>query len=155
VQLLPDLVTWFGLHGGSGYSFHCTILPFCMALDLPGAVSGSVMNRDSWQKTMEDFDLQAEGSWMAGSVVLGWPKEYVLIGADGGGGGLFIDQRPGPDQGCVRWWDRIDADNNGEHAAVSLLELITDLTPAIRDRTPVAGWVPEVVDGALDWDVAD
>lgn len=75
---------------------------------------------------------------------------------DGGGGGLFVDQRPGPEQGCVRWWDKVDSDNSDEgHAAPSLLHLITVLAPAVRNRTPIAGWVPEVVDGALDWDVAD
>jgi hypothetical protein len=155
VSLLPDLVTWFGLHGGSGYTFDCAILPFCTALDLPSAVSESVMIRDIWQEGGQnlDVDLEDEEARTAGSVVCTWPDEYLLIGANGAGGGLFVDQRPGPRQGCVRWWDKVEADNSGELAAVSLLHLITDLAPAIRNRTPIASWVPEVVDGVLDWDV--
>ena len=156
--LLPELVTWFGLHGGSGYTFDCAILPFCMALDLPGAVSNSVLIRDIWQESRVDCDIDPGGevSQLAGSVVFNWPNEYLLIGTDGGGGGLFVDQRSGPEQGCVRWWDKVEADNSAEDvAAASLLQLIMDLAPAIRNRTPIAGWVPEVVDGALDWDVAD
>lgn len=157
MPLLPDLVTWFGLHGGSGHSFDCAILPFCMALDLPNAVSDSVMIRDIWQENTDDLDvdLEDEEYRMAGSVVFTWLNEYLMIGADGGGGGLFIDQRPGPDQGCVRWWDKVEADCHEGYAAVSLPQLITDLAPAIRDRTPIAGWVPVVVDGALDWIVPE
>jgi hypothetical protein len=44
LPLLPDLVTWFGLHGGSGDSF----LPFGMALDLRNAVSDSLGKREIW-----------------------------------------------------------------------------------------------------------
>jgi len=154
--LLPELVTWFGLHGGSGYTFNCTVLPFCMALDLRGAVSDSVMIRDIWAGISADDDVDpGDESQLAGSVVYTWPNEYLLIGADGGGGGLFVDQRPGPLQGCVRWWDKVEADNAAEDvAAASLLHLIAGLAPAVRNRTPIAGWVPSVVDGALDWDVA-
>lgn len=155
VPLLPDLVTWFGLHGGSEYTFDCTILPFCMALDLPGAVSESVMIRDIWRENLmiPDADHEAGELQTAGSVVFTWPDEYLLIGADGSGGGLFVDQRPGPEQGCVRWWDKVEADSHDEVAAANIGQLITDLASAVRHRTPVAGWVPEVNDGVLDWDV--
>jgi hypothetical protein len=154
--LLPELVTWFGLHGGTR-SLNGSILPFCMPLDLPGAVSDSVMIRDIWQENLadHDIDLEDEEFRLAGSVVFTWLNEYLMIGADGCGGGLFVDQRPGPDQGCVRWWDKVEADWSEEYAAVSLLQLITDIAPAVRDRTPIAGWTPEVVDGTLGWNVPD
>lgn len=153
--LLPELVTWFGLHGGSGYTFDCAFLPFCMPNDLPGAVKDSVMIRDIWQEDLDADDLIAQGARAAGTVAGTWLDPYVMIAEDGSGGGLFVDQRPGPLQGCVRWWDKVESDNYEDgYASPSLLQLITDLAPAVRDRTPVIGWVPEVVDGALDWDVA-
>ncbi len=155
LPLLPDLVTWFGLHGGSGFTFDCAILPFGMALDLPDAVSSSMMRRRIGDESVDDLDLDAEEAEMAGSMVFTWRDEYLMIGEAGDGGGMFVDQRPGPDQGCVRWWDKVEADCREGYAAISLLQLITDLAPAVRNRTPIAGWVPEVVDGALDWDVAD
>lgn len=165
VALLPELVTWFGLHGVSEDSFGYSILPFCTALDLSSAVSQSVMIRDIWQEDDEDEDLaeddgedeeeDEEESRTAGSVVFGWEDEYVLIGADGSGGGMFVDQRPGPDQGCVRWWDKTEADYSEEYVAKSLLQMVTDLTPAVLNRTAIAGWVPEVVEGVLEWRVAE
>lgn len=159
VSLLPDLVTWFGLHGGSGHTFECTILPACMALDLPSAVDESVMIRGIWEETREVFgvDLDSEEARTAGSVVWTWPDEYLMIGADGSGGGLFVDQRPGPLQGCVRWWDKVDADAHGGEGpeAASLLQLVTNLAAAVRNRTPIGYYIPVVVDGELDWDVVD
>lgn len=154
--LLPELVTWFGLHGGSGNSFECEILPACMAAKLSDAVNYSVGIRDIWRESAEDFGADVNEVQPAGSVVMYWPDEYLMIGMDGSGGGLFVDQRPGPLQGCVRWWDKVEADDaSREVAAISLLQLITDLAPAIRDRTPIAGWLPVVADGELGWDVAD
>jgi len=115
VSLLPDVVTWFGLHGGSGHTFESAILPACMAFDLPSAVSDSVVVRDIWKEFAEDADVEPDSAQgrTAGSVVRTWPDEYLMIGSDGSGGGLFVDQRPGPLQGCVRWWDKVEADDGG------------------------------------------
>jgi hypothetical protein len=124
-----------------------------MALDLRDAVSDSLMKREIWDESVDDLDLDAEEAERAGSVVFTWRNEYLMIGAAYDGGGMFVDQRPGPDQGCVRWWDKVEADCHKGYASISLRQLTTDLAPAVRDRTPIAGWVPTVVDGALDWDV--
>lgn len=43
-----------------------------------------------------------------------------MIGADGMGGGLFVDLRPGAHHGCVRFWDKVDADYDAMLRRVSL-----------------------------------
>jgi hypothetical protein len=109
----------------------------------------------SGRRTGGNDDVDLEEAHLAGLVAFTWLDEYLMIGEDGGGGGLFVDQRPGPQQGCVRWWDKVGADGDEELAAESLVQLITDLAPAVRNCTSIAGWVPDVVDGTLEWDVAD
>ncbi len=90
---------------------------------------------------------------LAGTIAGTWLPEYVTIGIDGSGGGLFVDLRPGEFHRSVRFWDKVDADY-APIAARSIAELLRGVTTSLRTGAPVAGWVARVENGTVDWDVA-
>ncbi len=86
--LLPSMVTWFGLHGGSSPAYHGSPLPRCGLLSLDEAVEETEMIRDVWQLT-HDLDKDPPTGGAAGDVMYTWMNEYVLFADNGSGGGLF------------------------------------------------------------------
>ncbi|MDP9829640.1 SMI1/KNR4 family protein [Kineosporia succinea] len=153
--LLPELVTWFGLHGGCTPAYHGSPLPRCGLLNLDRAIDNTEMIHEIWNLT-SDVDLTSDEARTAGQTMGTWMDEYVLIAENGSGGGLFVDQRPGPLQGCVRYWDKVDAD---EDPVVSpgLVPFLSDVTTSVRDLTPLPLMraVPVVTDGVLAWENAN
>ena len=90
-------------------------------------------------------------------------EEFVPIAADGMGDYLFIDERPGPESGCVREWD-VDEGSRLPSLWPSLSAMLTDIAdsldtgePALRGHAARAGfftvsvYVPEVHDARLSW----
>ncbi|GAA3628618.1 hypothetical protein GCM10022223_52560 [Kineosporia mesophila] len=153
--LLPSTVTWFGLHGGTTPEYNGSPLPRCLPLSLDEAVDNTEMIRDIWQLTF-DLDLDPPETGTAGDVMGTWLDEYVLIAANGSGGGLFVDQRPGSFQGCVRYWDKVDADEDPV-VSPSLQQFLVEVAASVQDRRPLPlmGAVPVVTDGELDWENAN
>ncbi|MET9230814.1 SMI1/KNR4 family protein [Lentzea sp. NPDC003310] len=89
--------------------------------------------------------------------------EFVPIAADDMGDYLFVDERPGPESGCVRAWD-VDEGSRLPSLWPSLTAMLTDIAdsldtgaPALRGHADAAKffttsvYVPEVRDGRLGW----
>ncbi|MDP9394255.1 MAG: SMI1/KNR4 family protein [Actinomycetota bacterium] len=73
----------------------------------------------------------------AGTVAGTWLDSYVYIGLAGMGGGVFVDLRPGPLRGCVRFWDKVEADDDGDDGGVvasSFTDLLHRVTRIPNDR---------------------
>lgn len=164
---VPDLVlAWFALHDGVAWgsppvpTIAGSVLPFATPLSVHESVRDTLMIHEIWSASDDalEFDRQNPGDdprrLHAGHSVGTWLDEYLLIAADGMGGGIFIDLRPGPLHGCLRNWDKVDADGYGDElVAESLPDLLGAVRAGLRTRAPVAGWVPTVNEGAIDWDV--
>ena len=152
VALSTELRSWFGLHGGFEPWFHGQIFPFCTAIDLHTAVEDSLLRRQLWQgPPLDEGDLRKLAKRAAGGVARTWLDPYVAIGADGMGGGLFVDLRSGAQSGCVRWWDKVDADDLGV-LAPNITVLLNDVARSLRSGRPVGGWIPNLVDGIIAWE---
>jgi cell wall assembly regulator SMI1 len=153
VPLSEDLRTWFRLHDGCGQHFDGEILPFSWPLSLSEAVKNTLMIREIWQTSDFGQESLAEAGEVAGISEGVWLDHYVLISADGSGGGLLVDQRPGPLHGCVQWWDKVDADHAADIVAGSVAELCDAVASALTTGAEVGGWVPVPGDGLLEWEV--
>jgi len=110
IELNGEVSEWFGLHAGATPFFDGQLLPFNTVLSLPDAVEATRLSRSIWWRH-EHVDRAAAERQPAGTTAHTWPASYVYIGQDGTGGGIFVDQRPGPLHGCVRFWDKVEADN--------------------------------------------
>jgi cell wall assembly regulator SMI1 len=151
-ELPPPLREWFALHDGAEPFFGGQVLPFNSVLSLPVAVDSVLLTRRIWWS--EEFVDRAAAEQDPADTVAGtWLASYVYIGQDGMGGGLFVDLRRGPSQGCVRFWDKVDADD-GPTAAASITELILAVrTALVAGGGDIGGWSPCIVDGLLEWSV--
>jgi len=147
-EFTPDLVEWFGLHGGIELDYKFRFLPMNWPLDLAEAVRFSAEIREIWQ----DSEPRCEGDQVAGTVMETWLPQYVAVGNDGMGGELFVDLRPGPRQGCVREWERAQADDF-ENSWDGLAPLLREIAAALRDGSRVGSWTPVIVDGGIEWEV--
>jgi len=149
--LNEELRSWFALHGGFDPWGAGQVFPFNTAVDLAAAVDHTLLTRSIWQANLfDEQDLGQLGRQPPGSVARTWLDAYVVIAQDGTGGGLFVDLRPGILHGCVRWWDKVDADDF-EVLATSVAALLTDVTYSLRTGASVGGWAPRFVDGIIDW----
>jgi cell wall assembly regulator SMI1 len=149
--LNDELRSWFGLHSGFDPWMAGQIFPFNTAVDLSTAVKDTLSRRRIWQANLlEEQDLEQLTGQPPGTVAHTWLDAYVALTQDGMGGGLFVDLRPGLLHGCVRWWDKVDADDLGV-LATSVAALITDVSHSLRTGASVGGWVPHLVDGIIDW----
>jgi cell wall assembly regulator SMI1 len=152
LELPPLLREWFALHDGAEPFFGGQVLPFNSVLGLSVAVDSVLLTRRIWGS--EEFvDRAAADRDPAGTVAGTWLASYVYIGQDGMGGGLFVDLRPGPLQGCVRFWDKVEADDRPT-VAVGITELLLAVQAAIvAGGGDIGGWSPCVVDGLIEWSV--
>jgi cell wall assembly regulator SMI1 len=66
----------------------------------------------------------------------------------------FVDTRPGPHHGCVRAYDKYEADGGGPIWA-SLNEMLAAIRSAVSAGTCIDGWPPTITSGALTWAVHD
>jgi cell wall assembly regulator SMI1 len=154
IELPAEIREWFTLHGGAQPFGHGQVLPFNTVLSLPAAVDSVLRTRRIWWSA-ELVDHVACDRQPAGTVAGTWLASYLYIGQDGMGGGLFVDLRGGPLHGCVRFWDKTDADHR-QIAAASITDLLDAVHGAITSGGGnVAGWTPVVDDGHLDWDDFD
>jgi cell wall assembly regulator SMI1 len=149
--LNEELRSWFGLHRGFDPWTAGQIFPFNTAVDLPTAVEDTLLRRRIWQADpLEEQDLEQLTGQPPGRIARTWLDAYVVLAKDGMGGGLFVDLRPGLLHGCVRWWDKVDADDF-DILSTSVAALVTDVTHSLRTGESVGGWVPHLVDGVIDW----
>ena len=71
-----------------------------------------------------------------------WHPQWILLGSDGAGHGLVIDDRRGPGQGRVSEWSRTDG--LIKEFAPSIGDFLADVATALEVGTPLHGWRPEV-----------
>lgn len=151
-----ELAEWFSLHDGAGYETHGQLLPINFLVSLDEAIKLTTMTREICAEFEEEREhaVGAEQS-AAGTVARTWLPEYVYIGNDTMGGGLFVDIRSGALQGCVRNWDDTEADDDYGRGpiAASLAALITMVSANLRTGAPIAQMPYRAVtrDGQLDW----
>jgi cell wall assembly regulator SMI1 len=154
IDLTAEVREWFALHDGVAPFFDGQVLPFNSVLSLPAAVDSVLLTRSIWW-AHELVDHAVKDREPAGTIAGTWLASYVYVGQDGMGGGLFADLRRGPSHGCIRFWDKVDADDSWLVAAS-----ITDLLAAVHSAITagggnIGGWTPTVVDGVIDWTPAD
>jgi cell wall assembly regulator SMI1 len=155
VELTGEVRDWFGLHGGAAPFFDGQVLPFNTVLSLLDAVEATLLTRSIWWRHDQHVDRAAAERQPAGTTAHTWLANYVYIGQDGTGGGIFVDLRPGPLQGCVRFWDKVEADL-GQLAATSITDLLAAVHSAISaEGTDVGGWTPFVDNEVIDWTPSD
>ncbi|HUQ54884.1 SMI1/KNR4 family protein [Lentzea sp.] len=109
-----------------------------------------------------DLEVEAEPAGTTSGIFLG---EFVPIAANGMGDYLFVDERPGPESGCVREWD-VDEGSRLPTLWPSPHAMLTDIArsldtgePALRGHADAAEakffrvsvYVPEVHDARLSW----
>ena len=88
----------------------------------------------------------------AGSRVDAFIPEYIPIsGADSYY--YFCDTRPGDHHGCIRAYDRNDADEAGPKWS-SIADMLAAVRVSITHQTPLDGWKPTIRDEALIWEPA-
>lgn len=160
LESTDELDEWFGLHDGAGYESHGQVLPINYLLSVDEAIKLTVMTREIFSE-FEDYREQAVEAEQAdaGTVAGTWLPQYVYIGNDTMGGGLFVDIRPGPLQSCVRNFDDTEADDDYGHGpiAANLAALVTMVSESVRTGAPIAQLPYRAViqDGQLDWTNAD
>ncbi len=64
-----------------------------------------------------------------------------------------MDQRPGALKGCVRYWDKVDADEDPV-VSPSLPQFLVEVATSVQDRLPLMGTVPVLTDGQVEWENA-
>lgn len=149
-----ELTTWFQIVEGSTLIGTAELFPFNNVIGLDAAVAQTLLSRDIWggKEARNDSDDLT----VAGTPTWTFRPEYVFVGIDGMGGGLFVDLRPGPRHGCVRWWDKVDADAcRLEPLASGLTDLLERIAVALDGGAPVDGGTPVASDeGYLTWELA-
>jgi len=150
IELNGEVSEWFGCTPAPRRSSNGQLLPFNTVLSLPDAVEATRLSRSIWWRH-EHVDRAAAERQPAGTTAHTWLASYVYIGQGGTGGGIFVDQRPGPLHGCVRFWDKVEADN-GRPVAASITDLLTAIRTAVTtDDTDVAGWTALIDNDVIDW----
>ena len=124
-------------------------------------LSSEDSNRERLRKTTE-FQVEAEPAGTTSGIFL---EEFVPIAADGMGDYVFIDERPGPESGCVREWD-VDEGSRLPTLWPSLNAMLADIAHSLETGEPVlrehaeaarakffkvSEYAPEVHDGLLSW----
>lgn len=152
---MPDhdvVRTWFGLHDGAGSDLGGgKLLPSNLLLSQTESVAETRMIGEIWAD-MEpgETGLTSGDVALAGEIVGTWLPGYLMISNDAVAGGYFLDLRDGPRHGCVRTWDKVEADEWGTDAD-SLAQLIERVTEAIISDGHLENARPIIIDGALDW----
>lgn len=124
---------------------------------------------DRWYGVIPDFELltidealavrrQLLDIWepgddypkLAGQPAYTFVPEYLPI-AERDGNLLVVDTRPGDQSGMIRYFDRVDNDDETE-SWPSLTAFLTEVAAAIRAGEPFMGWRATVTDfGELYW----
>jgi cell wall assembly regulator SMI1 len=154
VVLSSEVREWFALHSGVGRSWGGELLPGRLIMSPAEAVRTSRMIYEIWSEFSETADFAEQNPGVAGDVAYTWLREYVMVGDDMCGGGLFVDTRSGPLQGCVRQWDKTEADDDYGNGPVarSLAALLESALASVREGSPtVYGLVAEMTDGKISW----
>jgi cell wall assembly regulator SMI1 len=153
VPLNEELRSWFHLHGGCDPWADGQIFPFNTAIDLPTAVEDTLRIRDIWQATSGgEEELRQLARRQAGTTARTWLDSYVAISSDLMGDCLFVDLRPGVLHGCVRWWDKVGADDDFNVVATSITALLIGVTSSLRTNRPIGGWTPRLDHGVIQWE---
>ena len=160
VEPTDELNEWFGLHDGAGYASNGKVLPINFLVSLDEAIDLTTMTREIYSEFEDGRGHAAEAERsVAGAVARTWLRRYVYIGNDTMGGGLFVDIRSGPRQGCVRKWDDTEADDDYGRGpiAASLADLVTNVAASVRTGTPITQMPYRAIiqDGQLDWTDAE
>jgi hypothetical protein len=155
VSLSGEVHEWFSLHGGSRRVLEAgRLLPFCFMMSVHESIEHTVAGRElSADEEPGQTEATSGDPTVAGTSVGTWMHDYVWIGTDAMGGGLYLDLREGPLYGCVREWDKVDADE-ADVIAESLTALVSSQLVSLRSGTPVAAsaWIMSTDgEGAIDW----
>lgn len=155
-----ELDEWFSLHDGAGDEWHARLLPINFLLSVAKAIKRTKTTREIFSQFTDHRDEAVEAEQSdAGTVAGTWLLQYVYVGDDTCGGGLFVDIRSGPLQGCVREWDKTEWDYDYGHGpvAANLAALITMVSASVRTGAPIAQMPYRAVtqDGRLEWMDAD
>ena len=159
LELAEDdvVTTWFTLHDGTGSDLDTgMVLPENLMLSQSAAVISTRMIREIWAGQPVGMTAETEGDVaLAGEAMGTWLPEYLMIAEDAVAGGLFLDLRNGPLHGCVRRWDKGEADTWGT-AGRSLAALIKQVSRALSSDTGLIDDLRAVVtDGAVTWEAAE
>lgn len=85
----------------------------------------------------------------AGYTTAYWSRLYYPFAEDGDGGYLFVDDRQGPNNGCVRCWDRLERDSPAIWE--SLASMLRDTAETVIRGADLLDQVPAVENGSLVW----
>lgn len=146
------VLTWFGLHDGAGSNLGGgMLLPGNLLLSQSEAVATTRMVADIWADIEPgQTELTSGDVALAGEVVGTWLPGYLMIGTDAVAGGYFLDLRAGPRHGCVRTWEKTEADEWGTDAG-SLAELVERVVEAIEGDGQLDDLRPVIINRALEW----
>ncbi|MCK5754626.1 MAG: hypothetical protein KAH46_18190 [Mycobacterium sp.] len=154
-----ELIEYFSLHDGcdEGADLPGQVLPAQDLFGVEAALVERAMMIEVWQGLADADPVLYAGGYdalpveypEAGQSALAFLPQYIPV--SGSDGYLyFCDLRPGPRHGCIRSYDKYEADD-GEPTWESITAMLVDLRQRIENRTSVDGWEPRVVDGRIDW----
>ena len=169
----PDAVReWYGLQDGVDPESWFPLLAGFRPLPLVEVVEARRMHLQIWRHLLaqpedpatvrkrvslggEERDSRRDVAHLdaqpAGTVAGMFLPSYLPIGG-WDANYLFVDTRPGPLQGCVTEYAREDTDSRGPRWP-SIEAMIAELADSLEQRISIAGRLPVVENGTLDWDV--
>lgn len=154
-----DLVEFFCQHNGQDDAVDLagSLLPAQDLFDVEAATAERTMMMEVWRDLADSDPEYHSGGYDAlsvkhpeagGSAGAFLPQYIPISGLDGYL--YFCDVRPGPRRGCIRSYDKYEADE-GEPTWGSITEMLVGLRRRIEDGSAVDGWEPRIVDGRVDW----
>ncbi|MDI9894276.1 hypothetical protein QM797_06010 [Rhodococcus sp. IEGM 1381] len=144
-----ELTSFFRLVNGFPRESWVSMFPMHELFDLDRAVSERQLELNIWGEIDAEMGAEPQTDTSAGDYVGTYLPHFLpFAGADGYL--LFVDARPGPLQGCVTEFQKVDADGAGPKWP-SLSAMLTDLADSLENGTVFDGQTPFVVNGQLRW----
>ena len=134
-----------------------SVLPAQELFDIDRVLADHAMMVEVWAALANNDATMYPGGYenisldnpTAGTRVDAFVPAYIPVsGSDGYY--YFCDTRPGEHWGCIRAFDRDDADEAGPKWD-SIADLLQAVRLSIIHRLPLDGWAPSIVDEALIW----
>jgi cell wall assembly regulator SMI1 len=157
-----DLRTWYTLADGTQRTPAGYVLPFYCPLPLQAVMSHWSMWQEIWadiiassrnEEAEDHYDLARLEAQPAGTAAWMFLPSFVPIAEDQAGSDMFVDTRSGRLRGCVTEFVKGDADPWGPKWP-SVTAMLADLAEGLQAGRPVGRWLPVVLHGRLDWEVA-
>jgi len=155
----PDHLREFhSCHGGQSADDFGELLPMSELFGLERMLAEHRMMVEISQQWIEhdpEYYSPKGAADLAGTEAGVFLPAYIPIG--GADGWLFFcDTRPGPNNGCIRWWGKYEADPAGL-SWPSIADMIRAVRVSITGDSALielpgsAGWWPTNFDGNLTW----